>query len=127
MSVLTEILAELREIKQALAERPAAPRQRERKTQPDRRLWTIRATAKALGVDRSRLYEFIRSEAIKTVPAGGGRVRIPLEEIQRIEREGLPDGSTTSRPRSRRRSPNRKKPTPPTTGSPGDQIRNLKI
>lgn len=130
VALLREVVAELRELRVAQA-RPA-PRQRA--SRPDRRLWTIRATAAALGIDRARLYDLIRAGAIRTVPAGGGRQRIPLEELQRIEREGLPDADcvTAARPRRRRSASSRRKaaggrPAAIGIGSAADQIRALKV
>ena len=66
-----------------------------------------REAARLLGIGRGRtLGKLLRSGRLRAVPWGRGE-RIPLEEIQRVAREGFPAPAGTSpRPsRPRRRKP----------------------
>lgn len=65
-----------------------------------------REAARLLGIDRGRtLGALLRAGQLRTVPWGRGS-RIPLEEVQRLAREGFsaPEG-VTPRPSHARRRP----------------------
>lgn len=62
-----------------------------------------REAAHLLGVDRGRtLGELLRSGQLRAVPWGKGE-RIPLEEVQRLAREGFKAGGAKPRPSHPRR------------------------
>lgn len=54
-------------------------------------LLTIESARLALGLSRSRLYELIRLNVVRSVRLGPRGLRVPASEIARIEREGLQD------------------------------------
>jgi excisionase family DNA binding protein len=64
-----------------------------------------REAAHLLGIDRGRtLGELLRSGQLRAVPWGRGE-RIPLEEVQRLAREGWAAAGEKPRPSHRRRKP----------------------
>jgi hypothetical protein len=65
---------------------------------PAARLLSKRQAARLLGIGRSGLLEdLIRAEFVRTVPTPAGP-KIPVDEVERLEREGIPDLSSTPTP-----------------------------
>lgn len=87
-SILTELLAELRRIRQALE-------------RSERELLSITAAAKRLGVSKTTLAELVARGRVASVPVGK-RARISRAEIERLSREGLPRLDARGRPRKQR-------------------------
>jgi hypothetical protein len=58
-------------------------------TELGRRAFGIRAVANAFDISPDRVKRLVREQLIRSIQVGGRRL-IPLSEIQRIEREGLP-------------------------------------
>jgi excisionase family DNA binding protein len=80
---------------------------------------TFREAARLLRIDRnSTLHELIRRGLLRPVPWGKGQ-RIPLEEVQRLAREGFTVNGKPSRAVSRRR-------TVPAPGV-GNRIRAIEV
>ena len=79
-----------------------------------KRLLSLRAAARLLGVDRgATLHRWISAGAIRTVSVED-RLRIPMSEVQRIEREGI--SLRPPAPRTRRK----KKSSPEPRMSPSE-------
>ena len=68
-----------------------------------KRLLSLRAAAQWLGIDRGRLGRYVAAGIVRSVFLGRSP-RVPVSELERIEREGLPDLSTTKRAPRRRRA-----------------------
>jgi hypothetical protein len=58
----------------------------------ERRLLSLRAASRRLGIDRSRLGRWIAQGKVRGVQIGEGRgsLRISASELERIERDGVP-------------------------------------
>lgn len=56
---------------------------------PDRLLYSVNSSAHALDCSRSILYDLMKAGLIKFVAFGSER-RIPVEEVQRLAKEGIP-------------------------------------
>jgi hypothetical protein len=79
-------------------------RERPRRRNQDSRLLTKRDAARRLGVDRCTTLEtLIANGHVATVPAGREGVRIPAGEVERLERDGIPDPDRQPRASTRRR------------------------
>jgi|SRR5712664_292710 len=66
----------------------------------DTRLLSLRGAARRLGVSRGRtLPDLIAERKVKTVTVAG-RVKVPMSEIERIEREGASQVATSRRKRA---------------------------
>lgn len=69
-----------------------------------RRLVTVAAAARALGVDyKTTVHELIRDGRLRAVPVGD-RLKVPVEEIERVVAEGTLPASRRARRRRDRRS-----------------------
>ncbi|MFW0758927.1 hypothetical protein ACN1C3_30155 [Pseudomonas sp. H11T01] len=65
---------------------------------PDRLLYSVNSSAYALDCSRTILYDLMKAGLIKFVAFGNER-RIPVEEVQRLAKEGIP-----SVPRAQKKS-----------------------
>ena len=50
---------------------------------------TITKAAQLLSLGRSTFYPYIKAGIVRTIPAGNDQ-RVPMDEVRRIAREGLP-------------------------------------
>lgn len=66
-------------------------------TKADRKLFTKGDAARRLGVSRSTVERICLNGSVKQVPVGR-RYRIPLSEIERLERDGIPGPKRRGRP-----------------------------
>lgn len=82
--------------------------------QSSRPMLTRSAAAKLFGVRKEALYGWVASGEVRSVPGPGGRPMITQEEIERLQRVGLPQAKRRGRP---------KKIAPP--ASEGDKIRAM--
>jgi hypothetical protein len=95
-------------------------RERPRRRNQESRLLTKRETARRLGVDRcTTLEDLLRNEHLRAVPYRAG-VRIPASEVERLEREGIPD------PAAKKRTTRAPRPVPASPRAAAD-IRKIRI
>lgn len=80
-------------------------------------LFSFREAAKQLNMRRDRVSAMVRDGRIRTVDVEGTK-RIPLVEIERIQREGIP-AANAPKPRRRR--------APMAPIDPSAEIRSIKI
>lgn len=64
-------------------------------------LHTRASAARILKVKRSEIEAAVTAGLIRTVPGTGKRPRIPLDEIERIARDGMPAQKRRGRPRKK--------------------------
>jgi hypothetical protein len=58
-------------------------------TESGRRAFGIRTVANAFEVSTDSVKRWVRDELVRSIQVGGRRL-IPLSEVERIEREGIP-------------------------------------
>lgn len=102
MSHAEEIVALLREVRDALLVLGKSRRASAGRMHSASELWTLARAARALGVSKRTLGEFVASGRVRAVPWPGGRKRIPCEEVERIKGEGLP--ASVPRPPGKRKA-----------------------
>jgi excisionase family DNA binding protein len=66
------------------------------------RLVTIASAAKALAISRGQLYRLANVGAIRLVKLGPQASRVPLEDVERLAREGVPRAAIQLLRRGRR-------------------------
>lgn len=108
MSAAEKILAELLEETKAMRAELVALRRDQ--TKAARGSHTRTAAAKLLGMRREYLDVMVTSGQIKTVPGPTGKPRISQEEIDRLNREGLPSPKRRGRPRKQAQQPAENQP-----------------
>jgi excisionase family DNA binding protein len=54
------------------------------------RLVTIKDAARTLAISRGQLYRLVASGALRVVKLGPNASRVPLEDVERLAREGVP-------------------------------------
>lgn len=62
----------------------------------EKRLYSPAEAAQALGLSRSSVYRLITARRVRTVVVGQ-RLRVPVDEVERITAEGAPSVATTTR------------------------------
>ncbi|MGA8147285.1 MAG: helix-turn-helix domain-containing protein [Gallionellaceae bacterium] len=64
-------------------------------TEDSKKLYSPNSAARALDISRSKIYDLMKSGAVRFVLIGSDR-RIPSDEIQRIASEGTPSTTQTA-------------------------------
>jgi excisionase family DNA binding protein len=90
LAALTAINDRLARIERALSAKGA-----------ERRFLSYRQAAKVLGVDRAKLGRWVREGRLREVEIDG-TARIPMSEVERLERDGLPHHERPRRQRQRK-------------------------
>lgn len=92
---------------------------RRRQDLTSRVLHTRASAARMLKVKRSEIEAMVADGRIRTVPGTGKRPRIPLDEIERIARDGMPAPKRRGRPKKKASDASENQPTKLSDWRPG--------